>query len=82
MKIYFWGIDVPHYIYLDNILHFDIVAPNTAFKQYLIDTRITKIEVVDSRNYKCIATTYINWHSILRSINDQTSYKIKINARD
>jgi len=67
---------------MDKILHYEIVVPNTAFKQYLIDTRITKIEVVDSRNYKCIATTYINWLSILRTINDHTIYPMKTNGRD
>jgi hypothetical protein len=82
LKIHFWGLDVPQYLYIDKVLHFEIVVPILAFKQYLIDTRITKIEVVDSRNYKCIGTTYINWLSILRTINDQTVYKMKKNVRD
>lgn len=82
LKIHFWGVDAPHYLYIDKIVHYEVVVPNTAFKQYLIDTRITKIEVVDSRNYKCIATTYINWLSILRTINDQTVYKMKTNGND
>jgi len=72
MKINFWGIAAPSYLQLNSPLHFDVVTPNLAFKQYLIDTRITSIEIVDSRNYKCIAAGFVNWLSILRSINDQT----------
>ena len=72
LKINFWGIITPFYFQIGSALHFDIVAPNSIFKQYLIDTRISTVEVVDTRNYKCIAVAFINWPSILRSISDQT----------
>lgn len=72
LKINFWGLTSPFYLHLASALHFDVVAPNAVFKQYLIDTRISSVEVVDSRNYKSIAVGFINWLSILRSINDQT----------
>ena len=72
LKINFWGIITPFYFQIGSALHFDIVAPNSIFKQYLIDTRISTLEVVDTRNYKCIAVSFINWPSILRSISDQT----------
>ena len=72
LKINFWGIITPFYFQIGSALHFDIVAPNSIFKQYLIDTRISTLEVVDTRNYKCIAVAFINWPSILRSISDQT----------
>ena len=57
LKINFWGIITPFYFQIGSALHFDIVAPNSIFKQYLIDTRISTVEVVDTRNYKCIAYT-------------------------
>ena len=72
LKINFWGIITPFYFQIGSALHFDIVAANSIFKQYLIDTRISTVEVVDTRNYKCIAVAFINWPSILRSISDQT----------
>lgn len=73
-KIQFWGAANPIYIPIQSSETFTVIASLVKFKHYLIDSKATQIEIVDSRNYKPIAFAYLNWLTHLRPMEDKQIY--------
>ena len=77
LKLQFWGSSNFVYIPMLSEEQFIICANIIKFKEYLIDSKVTKIELVDNRNYKPLAVAFITWLSYLRSIEDKVLIQTK-----
>lgn len=77
LKLQFWGSSNFVYIPMLSEEQFIICANIIKFKEYLIDSKVTKIELVDNRNYKPVAVAFITWLSYLRSIEDKVLIQTK-----
>lgn len=73
-KLQFWGSANPIYIPIQSSETFTVIASLVKFKHYLVDSKATQIEIVDSRNYKPIAFAYLNWLTHLRPMEDKQVY--------
>ena len=76
-RIQFWGSANPIYIPIQSSETFTIIASLVRFKHYLVDSKATQIEIVDSRNYKPIAFAYLNWLAYLRPMENKQIYMDK-----
>jgi hypothetical protein len=74
LRVTFWGATSPLYLQLGHSQRIPIIASLSKFKVYLIDARVTQLEVVDSRNLKAIGHAGLNWQLYLRPLDDQQLY--------
>ena len=73
IKVIFWGTH-PVLAPIHSPLVFPVISGPLKFKLYLVESRTTQIEVVDSRNGKSIGCAFLNWELYLRSMDDQQLY--------